>query len=182
MTTSISTPDSTQPFTTFFNNKTNQMEYLIGQTVFSTVFGFAVCRLPFLQSIGLGIATEGCRKVTDQAIEHLVTKFPYIREYKTVVKTALVAGSFFLGKIITNLILGSSPYFQTGILMGTTYLLAEPIVKGVRKACKNEIIRQILTDIGQDIHNQYSTVIKKTADLCSRSKIAFLDLINNSGS
>src|SRR5271156_2843513 len=113
-----------QTFQTSFNNQPTVKDYLIRQTAFSTAFGFFVCRLPFFQSAALGLATEGCRYVTDLAIEKLSTKFSFIRENKTAVKTALVAGSFFLAKGVINTILpGSSTLLRAGLLMSTTYLV-----------------------------------------------------------
>lgn len=147
--------------------KTTIKDYLIGQTAFSTAFGFFVCRLPFFQSAALGLATEGCRYATDKAIEQLSTKFSFIRENRTAVKTALVAGSFFLAKVVINTILpGSSTLLRAGLLMSATYLVAEPIAKGVCEACTtNKTVKQSLTAIGNDIRGQYPTATGKIVDL-----------------
>jgi len=147
--------------------ETTIKDYLIGQTAFSTAFGFFVCRLPFFQSAALGLATEGCRYVTDQVVDRLSTQFSFIRDNRTVVKTALVAGSFFLAKAVINTILpGSSTLFRGGLLMSATYLVAEPIAKGVREACTTDkTVKQSLTAIGNDIRGQYSTAARKIVDL-----------------
>lgn len=166
------TPDSnssllSQVFRTPFAKQTSVKDYLIGQTAFSTAFGFFVCRLPFFQSAALGLATEGCRYVTDRAIEKLSTKFPFIRENKTAVKTALVAGSFFLAKGVINTILpGSSTLLRAGLLMSTTYLVGEPLINRVYEACTTDkTVKQSLIDIKTDIKNQYPVAARKIADL-----------------
>lgn len=153
-----------QPIITPFNkDKTPPQEtplknYLIGQTAFSTVFGFFVCRLPFFQSVALGLATEGCRYVTDKAIEQLSNKFSLIRENKTAVKTALVAGSFFLAKAVVNTVLpGASTLLRAGLLMSTVYLVGEPIARRVSDAYAQGKFK----DIKNDISTQYSTAITK---------------------
>ncbi|MDQ5956031.1 MAG: hypothetical protein ACH349_02815 [Candidatus Rhabdochlamydia sp.] len=159
-----------KPFITSFNAQTTVKNYLIGQTAFSTVFGFSVCRLPFFQSAALGLATAGCRYITDKAIAQLSTKFSFIEGNRTAVKTALVSGSFFLAKTVINTILpGSSTYLRAGLLMSATYLVAEPISKRVYEACTSDkTVKQSLTDIKNDISQQYPAAIQKIADLWNR--------------
>lgn len=166
MTTSASSFLS-QPFTTSFNKQTTIKDYLIGQTAFSTAFGFFVCRLPLFQSAALGLATEGCRYVTDKVVEQLSTKFSFIENNRTVIKTALVAGSFFLAKAAINTILpGSSTLLRAGLLMSATYLVAEPIIRGVFEAyTANKTVKQALADIKNDICTKYPTATQKIANL-----------------
>lgn len=171
MTASVSLPFLNQPFTTSFNKQTTIKDYLISQTTFSTAFGFFVCRLPFFQSAALGLATEGCRYVTDKAIAQLSNKFSLIRENKTAVKIALVAGSLFLAKTAINTILpGSSTSLRAALLMSATYLVAEPIVTRIYQACTEEskTVKQSLIDIKNDIRRQYPTATQKIANLWNR--------------
>ena len=158
-----SAPFLSQPFTTSFDKQTIIEDYLIGQTAFSTAFGFFVCRLPFFQSAALGLATEGCRYVTDKAVNRLSTQFSFIRENGTVVKTALVAGSFFIAKAVINTILpGSSTLLRAGLLMSATYLVAEPIARGAYEAyTTNKTIKQALAGIKNDICTKYPTATQK---------------------
>ncbi|VHO03194.1 hypothetical protein [Candidatus Rhabdochlamydia sp. T3358] len=158
-------------FTTPFNKQNTPVkDYLIGQTAFSTAFGFFVCHLPFFQSAALGLATEGCRYVTDKAVEQLSAKFSLIRDNKTAVKTALVAGSFFLAKAVVNTILpGSSSCLRAGLLMSATYLVAEPLSRRVYEACTTDkTIKACFNDIKDDIYAQYPAATKKIADLWNR--------------
>ena len=163
-----------KPIITPFNQgkdsaqKTPLKNNLIGQTVFSTTFGFVACRLPFFQSGALGLATEGCRYVTDRAIDQLSTKFSFIRDNKTAVKTALVAGSFFLAKAVVNTILpGSSTLLGAGLLMSVNYLGAEPICRRIHEACNTEgkSIKQCLSDIKSDFYTKYPVATQKIANL-----------------
>lgn len=150
-------------FTTPFNNQTSVKNYLIGQTVFSTALGYFVCRLPFVQSVALGLVTEGCRYVTDKAIEQLSSKFTFIRDYKTAVKTAFVAGSFYLAKIAANKVLpGPTTFLGAGLLMIATYLVGEPIVNGITKEEIKNCFMAIKNDIEQKYNiQQYKDVIQK---------------------
>ncbi|KAG6559301.1 hypothetical protein RHABOEDO_001156 [Candidatus Rhabdochlamydia oedothoracis] len=171
MSTPASLPFLSQPLKTFFNKQTNIKDYLIGQTAFSTALGFFVCRLPFFQSAALGLATEGSRYVTDKAIAQLSAKFSFIENNRTVVKTALVAGSFFLAKAVINTILpGSSTLFRAGLLMSAIYLVAEPIATTIRQACTKEgkTVKQSLIDIKNDIGKQYPIATQKINDLWNR--------------
>lgn len=156
-----------QSFTTPFNKQTPIKDYLINQTAFSTAFGFFVCRLPFFQSAALGVATEGCRYVTDKAVAQLSAKFSLIGENRILVKTALVAGSFFLAKAVINTILpGSSTLLRAGLLMSATYLVAEPIAKGIYEACTTDkTVKQSLIDMKREICEQYPTATQKIANL-----------------
>ena len=158
--------------TPFNKGKTNPTEtplknYLFGQTSFSTVFGFLVCRLPFFQSAALGVATEFCRHATDCAIDQLSTKFSFVRDNKTAVKTALVAGSFFLAKVLSNTIFpGSSTFLGAGLLMSTVYLIGEPMHRGFHAAItQDKTVKQSLIDIKNDIYTQYPAAAQKIANL-----------------
>ncbi|MDR2539599.1 MAG: hypothetical protein LBC45_03210 [Chlamydiales bacterium] len=127
---------STDLYTTPFHKQMNIKDYLIGQTAFSAAFGFFVCRLPLFQSAALGLSTEGCRYATDRVMEQLSTQFPLIRENRTFVKTAFIAGLCFLAKAAINTFLpGYSTLIRAGLLMGATYLAAEPIARRVYEAC-----------------------------------------------
>ncbi|MGL5626476.1 MAG: hypothetical protein ACRDDW_03015 [Candidatus Rhabdochlamydia sp.] len=146
-----------QTFQTSFGNTTSIKNHLIGQTAFSTMLGSFVCRLPLFQSAVLGLATEGCRYVTDKAVEHLSSKFTFIRNNQTAVKTALVAGSFFLTHGAIKAILPSScGFIAAGSLMTATYLFAEPIVNRTYEACTTEkSIKRCLDDIKDDLGRKY---------------------------
>lgn len=150
-----------QTFRTPFGNEIDGKNYLIGQTAFSTTLGFFVCRLPFLQSAILGVATEGCRSVTDKAVAYLSSKFTFIRDNQTAVKTALVAGSFFLTHVAIKAVLPkSSGFIASGLLMTATYLAAEPIAKRTYEACTTEKpLKQCFRDIQDDLCKKYGPTI-----------------------
>lgn len=122
----------------------------------------------FFQSAALGLATEGCRYITDKAIAQLSNKLPLIKENKTAVKTALVSGSFFLAKMAINTILpGSSTLLRAALLMSATYLAAEPIATRIYQAYTEEgkTVKQSIIDIKTDICRQYPTATQKIANL-----------------
>lgn len=149
-------------FQTSFGNDSNLKNYLIGQTAFSTLFGYFVCRLPFFHSAALGVATEVCRYATDKAVAHLSTKSPFIRDHQTATKTALLAGSFFLTHWTVNALLPSSGFIAAGLVMTATYLVAEPIVKRIVEKCTtNKLVNDILTDIYGKYGSTIATVNEK---------------------
>ena len=171
MAASASLPFLSQPFTTSFNKQTTIKGYLISQTVFSTAFGFLVCRLPFVQSAALGLATEGCRYITDKAVTQLSNKFSSIKENRTAVKTALVAGSLFLAKTAINTILpGSSTLLGAALLMSTAYLAAEPIATRIYQTFTEEgkTVKQSLIDMKTDICRQYPAPTQKITNLSQK--------------
>lgn len=146
-----------ETFRTSFGNTTSKKDYLIGQTVFSTMFGSFVCHLPLFRSAALGLVTEGCRYATDKAIELLSSKFTIIRDNQTAVKTALVAGSFFLSNRVINAVLPSScGFLAASSLMTTSYLFAEPIAKRTYEAyATDKTIKQCFNIIKTDIYRKY---------------------------
>lgn len=151
-----------QPFSTPFGNETDKKNYLMGQTAFSTTLGFVVCRLPFLQSAALGVATEICRYVTDKAVAYLSNEFSHISNYQTTVKTVLVAGSFFLTNIAINAVLPNSfGFMASSLLMTATYLAGEPIAKRASEAWNaDKPLKQCFIDIQNDLCEKYGPTIE----------------------
>lgn len=144
-------------FTTPFKDNTITLKkYLTGQAAFSTAIGF-VCKLPLLQSAVMGLAVEGCRYATDKALSYLSEQIPFINSNKTVVKAALVAGSFFMAHKVINAVLpGTSCLFRASLLMTATYLFAEPVAGECSKAYSSDTgIRTTFTNIKNRIHNHY---------------------------
>lgn len=159
-----------------YNNQANEenstrKNYLLGQIAFSTVIGF-FCRLPLFQSAVLGLATEGCRHITDQAIDQLSSRIPFVRDHRAVVKTALVAGSFFITHAMVNAILpGSSSFCAAGPLMAATYLFAEPVAKRFYESFTSANgLKKTLIDIKNDICRQYPSAIQKASALWDQIK------------
>ncbi|MEK7339664.1 MAG: hypothetical protein WBD50_07855 [Candidatus Rhabdochlamydia sp.] len=187
-----------QPFVTPFKKQTNVQNYLIGQTAFSTALGCFISHLLLPQAalvgLTLGLATEGSRYATDKITTKLTEKVPSLVNYQTVLKTALVASSFFMTKIAVNLIFPNSlGLLAASSLMTATYLVAEPISRRVYEACTtnrtikecfyldvpkrnsdgssvldNDVIVMDQENLVGDLRKQYPTAMQKITDLWNR--------------
>lgn len=157
-----------------YNNQINEQShtlksYLLSQAAFSTVIGL-VCRLPLIQSAALGLAAEGCRYVTDKAIDQLSSRIAFIEEHKAIIKTALVAVSFLMAHTLANaLVPGSTDWTAAIGLMTVTYLIAEPIAKRFYESfTSNNGIKKTFIDIKNDIWGQYPSATQKISDFWDR--------------